>query len=51
MWGSYLVHQRILVLDKQLEHAVDYCSQDQIKVVAHLVMSPLIEHTTQSHVV
>ena len=34
MWAPYLVHMQILMLDKQIEHAVDYFSQDQIKVVA-----------------
>ena len=24
MWGPYLVHKRILMIDKQIEHAVDY---------------------------
>ena len=24
MWGPYLVHQRILMIDKQIEHAIDY---------------------------
>ena len=23
-WGPYLVHKRILMIDKQIEHAVDY---------------------------
>ena len=27
MWGPYLVHKRILVIDKQIEHAVDYFSK------------------------
>ena len=26
------------MLDKQMEHAVDYFSEDQIKVVAHLLL-------------
>ena len=24
MWGPYLVHKRILTIDKQIEHAVHY---------------------------
>ena len=26
LWGPYLVHKRILMIDKQIEHAVDYFS-------------------------
>ena len=36
MWGAYLVHKRILVIDKQLEHAVGYFSKAKIEVVAHI---------------
>ena len=36
MWGAYLVHKRILVIDKQLEHAVGYFSKAKIEVVAHM---------------
>ena len=32
MRRPHLIHQRILMLDKQIEHAVDYFSQDQTKV-------------------
>ena len=35
MWGPYLVHKRILMIDKQIQHAVDYSSTASIKVVAH----------------
>ena len=27
MWGPYLVHKRILMIDKQIEHAIDYFSK------------------------
>ena len=27
MWGPYLVHKQILMIDKQIEHAVDYFSK------------------------
>ena len=27
MWGPHLVHKRILMIDKQIEHAVDYSSK------------------------
>ena len=27
MWGPYLVHQRILMLDKQIEKDVEYFTQ------------------------
>ena len=30
MWGPYLVHKRILMIDKQIEHAVDYFSKAYI---------------------
>ena len=27
MWGPYLVHKRILMIDKQIEHAANYFSK------------------------
>ena len=27
MWGPYLVHKRILMIDKQIEHAIDNFSK------------------------
>ena len=27
VWGPYLVHKRILIIDNQIEHAVDYFSK------------------------
>ena len=44
MWGLYLVHKRILMIDKQIDHAVDYLSK-ALKVVAptfvHYFVRPL----------
>ena len=35
MWGPYLVHKHLMI-DKQIEHAVDYYSKALIEGVAHM---------------
>ena len=40
MWGAYLVRKRRLMINKRMEHAVDYFSKAWTKVVAHKTSHP-----------
>ena len=50
MWGPYLGHKRILMIDKQTEHAADYFNilYTLITLVAHLYSDDSLPRAKQN---